>query len=148
MRGWTQLCEDCGVPYEAHRRNSKRCPVCRAYTDALYVGDMKKKCFLCSKEFAPINTRDSYCGEHAIKVVSHGHGTCSYCKEDGPRAWRGVTVCASCARRTGNDRRGLLQQLLKKVNRQKLEAPQLAAEHDEAEAERKLAIANEPVPVI
>lgn len=98
MNTTTITCGDCGAPYETIRRNTKLCAKCRLLKNLMFLADKKRNCWLCKKEFAPIDSKDVACGDCTYEAQRGGKTECVFCHEPRLRVRPDVDVCNSCAR--------------------------------------------------
>lgn len=98
----TILCADCGQATATKRQNTKYCPLCRLLRDLLYVGGMKRECWICEREYAPLTYKrdpSEMCGEcDTLTRNRYVEGDCSYCQQHKHNLLNSdVRVCVRCA---------------------------------------------------
>lgn len=106
-------CEGCQYSYDAVRRNTKYCDVCRLVRDLGYVAMATSNCWVCDAEFAPLFPKDEACGKHAYAPLRHGKTECVFCGDTALAVRSDVAVCNICARNPEH-RRKLYGSLIKK----------------------------------
>ena len=79
MKTYPITCEECGLPFQAKRVNTKVCALCRILRDMDYMADTKYECWRCQTKFAPVHSKDRACGEHTYKRLAHGETRCAVC---------------------------------------------------------------------
>src|SRR5215207_8627501 len=96
----TIVCKSCGAQRRTQQRNTKYCHKCRLLQNLEYLATRTRRCIEpnCNTEFAPVDTKDCYCGAHAL-----GHSTlrghCAWCHQDTAYlAKPDVPVCVRCVR--------------------------------------------------
>ncbi len=96
----TIRCADCGHDRKAIKPNTRYCHRCRLLRQLEFFLTRTRACAEpgCNREFAPIETRDAYCGVHALGY-STLKGRCALCEVDDAFLVRdGVNLCISCVR--------------------------------------------------
>jgi len=93
-------CADCSaLRRNAAYSNTRYCVSCRLLRDLSFIKDQVRTCSraACSRRFAPVSRRDSYCGPCGFGSPDEGH--CWYCKNDHAELHRaGLAVCVNCIR--------------------------------------------------
>lgn len=104
-------CQDCSAPYKTIRKNTKFCGRCRLLKDLLYLRETTKECWLCKKEFAPLDTKDDACADCTYLAQGHGDAECVYCHETKLQVRADVPICHHCAREPGDKRKRVVRSL-------------------------------------
>jgi hypothetical protein len=107
----TITCQDCGATYLTIRKNTKFCGRCRLLKDLLYLRETTKGCWLCKKEFAPLDTKDDACADCTYLAQGHGEAECVYCQETKLQVRADVPICHHCAREPGDKRKMVVRSL-------------------------------------
>jgi hypothetical protein len=98
-------CQDCGARRENVRyANTRYCKSCRLLRDLLYVETEQRPCADCTRPFAPVNRKDTLCGD--CNYGSIYTGRCFLCAQDEAELYRdGIAVCVKCIRVPANRKR-------------------------------------------
>lgn len=115
-------CESCGIESTTRRSNTKRCPVCRALRDLIFVdgGHTKpQKCTACDAEFLPTKSREQYCGACAEFTFTNSAtpvGTCAFCEQERKLPIEDAAICHPCLH-DPEKRQPIIRALTRKVQR-------------------------------
>jgi hypothetical protein len=69
---------------------------CRLLRDLLYVAAEQRPCAHCKRAFAPVDRKDTLCGDCQYGSVYVGH--CYRCNGDAELHRPGIAVCVKCIR--------------------------------------------------
>lgn len=93
------VCEDCGAPYLAKRKNARYCSICRLRKDLLFITTRLQKCWDCEQTFAPLNTNDVLCNQCEPRRHRYTDGECKICHVDPTTLLiPGLAICTKCVR--------------------------------------------------